>query len=343
MVPAAGPPCAPSVSFTSKRMIRHPIFIVGMPRSGTTLLSKMLDAHPDIVISPETQFFSLSPFDVTEQGKAAAQTGLQFLLQQPDVQKMDFTDAEIRQVESAIDGAPAPGAATAFEALVRTYADRFQVEAWGEKTPDHLEHVPTIARLFPNAVFVGIVRDVRDVCLSLRGLPWNRDTMVESVWKWRRYVQKSETYQQTFSDRYYEVRYEDLVMQPGEVLKSICRFLNAPFSPRMLAFYSEGAEAFSAEPWTKNANRPVDSSNVEKWRNQMSGGEQWLIQTLAGKHLKRKGYPVPPVSLRPAHCADLWRVLRSSVQVVMARVLRKWARPSGMDRDYRPVWVRRHR
>lgn len=324
-------------------MIRHPIFIVGMPRSGTTLLTKMLDAHPDIVISPETHFFSLSPFDVRAQGRAAAQRALHFLLQQPDVQKMRLTDAEIRHIERAIDAAPAPGAATAFETLVRTYADRFQAEAWGEKTPDHLAHVPTIAQVFPDAVFICIQRDVRDVCLSLRGLLWNRDTMLESVWTWRNYVVKSETYRRTLSDRYMEVRFEDLVLRPRDVLQSICRFLDAPFSPRMLSFHAEGAEALSAEPWTKNANRPVDPSNVGKWRLQMSRGERWLIQTLVGTQLERKGYPVPPVSMRPADLADLGRLLCTSVRIIATRIYRKWARPSGDDRDYRPVWVRRHR
>ena len=321
-------------------MIRHPIFVVGMPRSGTTLLSAMLDAHPQIAISPETHFFSLGEFDVEARNATDLQAALNFLLQQPGVQDMELTQEEIEAIRDRVHAADDARPPTVLWALLQTYASRFDVEAWGEKTPDHLRAVPSIAQYDPEAVFIAIVRDPRDVCLSLRNMPWDRGSLPEAAWTWRHYARLTEQYRETFPDRFYEVRYEDLLATPEEVLEGICAFLNAPFDPAMMAFHDEASPAVRAEPWKENTKRPVDPTNREKWRNEMGAAARWIVQRLTGKYLKNKGYVAPPVSFDTAFFRDLLRVLIQSVRVVATRIARRWKTPDRPPGDHRPVWVR---
>lgn len=296
------------------------VFVVGMPRSGTTLLSTMLDAHSDLSISPETHFFTKCPVAGEGPSPEARDAAIRFLQNQPGVQDMALPET----VWSTLRETAGPAPSDVFAALLRAYADRAGASVPGEKTPDHLAHVPVMAERFPNARFVAITRDPRDVYLSQRPMSWNRDTIVETAWTWRRYAERVQAYRSARPERFYDLRYEDLLVRPAGELEAVCSFLDVPFEMGMLAFHENADDALSAEPWKRNTRRPVDPSNREKWRDRLPPARRWIIQAVASSAMHDFGYPTPPVPMTAAYWQDALQVTAESVAIVARRHARKW-------------------
>ena len=321
--------------------MRAPIFVVGMPRSGTTLLSALLDAHSRIAITPETHFYTRCGGG--QQGDGAVEEVWNRLRQQPGVQDMRLSEEEIERLWSQVQLVDRPGPSDLLRALGSTYADRTGADAWGEKTPDHLAHVPTILRDFPRAAVLCIVRDPRDVWLSLRGMPWNEDSLPEAAWTWRRYAQKSTRWRETFPDRFREVRYEDLLDEPADLLREVTAWLGVSYEERMLRFHQQddGPADTGREPWKAKTHRPIDPSNKEKWRTQMTDAERAVIEWMAGSPLRRHGYPRPPLTVDGGFVRELGRVLLRTARRVGARWGRRLRTPRRAPDDHTPEWIRR--
>jgi hypothetical protein len=322
--------------------MRHPIFVVGMPRSGTTLLSAMLDAHPDIAITPETHFYTRCR-PSADAPAAALREAWARLQQQPGVQDMGFSDAELAEIWDDVRTEDAPGPPALLRALGTAFARRAGAAAWGEKTPDHLPHVPDLLGDFPDAVVVVLIRDPRDVCLSLRGLPWNHDSLPESAWKWRRYARLAHRFGADIPSRVRAVRYERLLDAPEAVLRGLLEWMDASFDESVLRFHEHrpGPADAEREPWKGKVHRPIDPSNKAKWRDRMGPAERWVVQRIGGRWLRTWDYPTPPVSLDASFLRDLAGVLARTLRTVGGRLLRRWRTPSRSAGDFRPTWMRR--
>lgn len=292
-----------------------------MPRSGTTLLSSMLDAHSQIAIAPETHFFTKSPGPLAPASVSARDATFAFFREEPGIQDMGLTEDEWHQLRTLAGSEARP--VDLFQSLLRIYAARSDADVWGEKTPDHLAHLPDMAEAFPEAVFLVITRDPRDVYLSQKSMPWNRDTIVETAWAWRQYATETRTYRSRYADRFLDIRYEDLLQRPEPLLSGICDLLHVPFEEKMLAFHTEADEALTAESWKQKTRQPVDPSNMEKWRGRLSPARQWVIQVVAGTAMHDFGYPAPPVDLNGAFWKDAFQLMAESVQIVASRRARK--------------------
>lgn len=313
-----------------------------MPRSGTTLLSAMLDAHPDIAMMPETHFYTRCRPSANDPAAALREAWAR-LRQQPGVQDMDFSEAELAEIWDEVRAEGTPDPAALLQELGISFAQRAGAAAWGEKTPDHLPHVPSLLRDFPDAVVVAMVRDPRDVCLSLRGLPWNQDSLPESAWKWRRYARRVRRYRRDRPSQFHEVRYERLLEAPEGVIREILDWVGAPFDPSVLAFHERrpGPADAEREPWKGNVHQPIDPDNKAKWRDRMGPAERWVVQWIAGRWLRDAGYPTPPVPFNRAFLTDLVAVLAQTLRSLGNRMLRRWQTPSRPAGDFRPTWMRR--
>lgn len=321
---------------------RHPVFVVGMPRSGTTLLSSMLDAHSDLVIAPETHYFTRCWTGEPLSDATDAQGMLDRLFQQPGVADMALSAAEREAIHARVRSLHRPSHADVLRAVTTVFAARTSARAWGEKTPDHLRYVPEMARQFPEAVFVAIVRDPRDVCLSLQSVPWNRDTLPEQAWTWRSYVERMNHYRAAYPDRFYDLRYEDLITNPKRELRAVCDFLAMPFEPAMLAFHQQEDRSFDAhrEPWKEKTEQAVDPTNQQKWRTQMPEAERVIVELIAGNRLESYDYASTPVQWRPSLVA---RVLAHLVRAALQGVRRSfWKRTRRGEKDSAaPIWMDR--
>jgi hypothetical protein len=320
---------------------RHPVFVVGMPRSGTTLLSSLLNAHPDLVVAPETHYFTRCWTGDPITDWADAERMLGRLDQQPGVHDMALSDEEWATIRKQLRALEAPTHGDILRVLLDTYAARSGAPAWGEKTPDHLRHVPEMARQFPEAVFVAIVRDPRDVVLSLRNLPWSSDTLPEQAWTWRRYAARIVRYHEDLDGRFFHLRYEDLITDPEGTLRGVCAFLGMPFRKSMLRREEQEDRPFDAErePWKQKSGRQIDPSNREKWRTQMPEAERVLIERIVGHWLTDYGYVRPPVRWRPALFRRILRRLGRAAVRWGQRILHNLRSGRTFSEDASPQWM----
>ena len=209
-------------------------FIVGSARSGTTLLRMMLNAHPEVAVPPESRF-------VVE------------LYRSDDVQVNDFLerldahprwtswDTPIEDVRAQLAGLTTVPYPEAIEAAYMAYAQNRNKKRYGDKTPRYIEDLPLLARLWPEAKFVHLVRDGREVALSYADVPFGPSTVAKAAALWKdRVVRGMEQGRPLGPHRYTELRYERLLANPQAEVEALCAFLDLDFDPSMLD-YSERA------------------------------------------------------------------------------------------------------
>src|SRR5262249_25559921 len=140
------------------------------PRSGTTLLRLMLNAHPDLAIPPETGFLEPLAY-LAQAGETDPRRIFSTIIDYPPDAPI-WPDFQISQAAfwERLRAIPGLTPAEAARAFYRMYAERHGKSRWGEKTPLHGLHMAAIGALLPEARFIHVIRDGRDVALSLRGL-----------------------------------------------------------------------------------------------------------------------------------------------------------------------------
>lgn len=208
-------------------------FVVGAPRSGTTLLRLMLDAHPQIAIPAETHFYP-EVIAVDPSGAGWLDAVLRAMTRGHTWQDYGL-DADA--FAASVRAAHPRGKGDVLRSFYRAYAARFDKTSWGDKWPGNVVLMEKIAALLPEARFVHIIRDGRDVAASLRRL-WFRpgETYAECVALWADRVRAARRHAATGLP-YLEVRYESLVAEPHATLARICAFLEFPYDEAMLSYH----------------------------------------------------------------------------------------------------------
>jgi hypothetical protein len=281
--------------------------IVGAPRSGTTLLRFMLDAHPQLAIPPETAFLRLAPELVERRvtGEEFAQTIIGFPESAPAWADFGIDEYEFR---SALGRLSPFTVADGFRSFYRLYAARFGKSRWGDKTPLYCKAIGPIRDILPEARFIHIIRDGRDAALSLRRMWFSPGEDVEAQAQyWRECVSSARDAGLGRSD-YLEVRYEELVEQPVRTLKEVCRFIALEFDDGMLGYHRRAPERLQEHgtrlradgtPLVTREQRlaqvartmtPPDTSRAGVWRTEMPAAEQHRFAAVAGDLLEELGY-----------------------------------------------------
>ena len=279
---------------------KRPFFIVGTPRSGTTLLQAMFMASPGLYIPPETQFLGVCKRSERTHGPPARDAGLDNIIKE--------VLAVCERHELPVD----PGTLELeLRACRRTYADLFDTLLWhirtrcpgcrrlGEKSPVHLLFVPELLEMFPDSQVITVIRDGRDVALSQEE-SLERKTLRAAL-GWRRDQRLHAGYVRTLPpSRYTRVRYEDLVTQPPRELRRLCAFLDEPFCHQMLQPHLRPEKGFA--DWERHkalTMRPLTTTRIGRYRGQLSRSKIALVQAVAGAQLRANGYPlerVPPLA-----------------------------------------------
>jgi hypothetical protein len=274
----------------------RPIFVMGCPRSGTTMLQLMLHAHPRLAIPPENRFLLEAYRDRRRFGdlrrRANRQALAAFILERPQTKFADL-GLDPAAVKAAIVSAP-PTLGSAFAAIFRAYADRFGKPRWGDKRPAYVNNLHVILRLFPDAQIVNIIRDGRDCVASLQDMPWHRKGIYHSIAAWAQAVDNARLARLRLpADAFYELRYEELVADPSHELAALCDFLGERYEPAMA---DPAAVAPVAVPdyktWHDRTHSPVTGDRVGNWRQRLSRPEITLCETLLADRLRDRGYDV---------------------------------------------------
>ncbi len=198
-------------------MCENPIFIVGAPRSGTTLLRSLIDAHPNICCPTwETGLF--------ERFRAIIDGDIQWHFKNDPALAVD-REGLLKWMRRSADD------------LMLQLTAATQKPRWAEKTPAHVFQIELIHELYPQAQFIHILRNGRDVVRSLQSMPWAPRNIRWSCRRWVESVQAACTAAKKLpADKYLELRYEDLVEDPPAAIQRLCDFLHEHVADQMLAF-----------------------------------------------------------------------------------------------------------
>jgi hypothetical protein len=269
-------------------------FVVGVGRSGTTLLRLMLDAHPELAIGPETQFVpDLIHLDDPVASIVGSRTWNDFGLDPGEFSRR-ATDGDLTEV---------------LRAFYWLYAESQGKPRWGEKTPGYVRHMDSIATVLPEARFVHLIRDGRDVALSRRKRGMGADKpMAKTATLWRRRIEDARDQARKLEGRYLELRYEDLAADPAPELKRICEFIELDFDDAMLRHEEVAAERLAelgdlaardgrqARDAGERANaharakQAASTARTGAWRGEMNADDQREFEAVAGELLRDLGY-----------------------------------------------------
>jgi hypothetical protein len=280
----------------------RPIFVVGCPRSGTTMLQLMLHAHPRIAIPPETRFLleghrarrRFGDLREIENRRALAR----WIVTNPSTKVADLgLDADAVQ-EEIVAGPPTLGSAMGI--VFRAYARRFDKPRWGDKRPAYVDNIDVVLRLFPDAQIVTIIRDGRDCVASLKEMPWHKAGIEESMSAWARAVDLARAAGRRLGpERYHELSYERLVQDPAPALRGLCDFLGEEFDPAMTQPAAVAEVAVPAgKTWHKRTHEAVSDDRVGTWRQRLEPAEIALCEAVLGPRLRACGYE--PADVTPA-------------------------------------------
>jgi hypothetical protein len=298
----------------------RPIFLVGIGRSGTTLLRLMLHHHPRIAIPYESHFIVKYHDALAQYGNLAEpdQRGrlVDDLLAEPMLAMWDHEFDRNRVLAEVSE----PTLAGVLDALYGEYAAAHGKQRWGDKS-DYLERLDVIHELFPCAQFVHIIRDGRDVARSVLKLPWGPDDIIRAAEWWNDHVWVARRMGAILGpSRYLEVRYEALVADPERELRRVCEFLGEDYAPEMLQYHETSASAIPEERRGQHqrVDRAPDPSRASSWRREMHPYDQALFNKFGGRMLNELGYDVP--ALQVSRIGLGWHVAK-----LMAR---RWRSPS---------------
>jgi|SRR5688572_18427281 len=295
------------------------VFVVGCPRSGTTLLQRMLDHHPLLTVANDSHFIprAVAPFG------ASADLPLTADLVERVVGYRRFPRLGVPAEDAR---AAADRATTYAEFVSELYGELARLRGKplaGEKTPDYVRCLPLLHALFPDARVIHIVRDGRDVALSTlewaseeRGPGrlelWREEPVgVCALW-WRWQVEGGRRDGAELGPEVYrEIRYEDLVADPAQKLRELAAFLGLPFAPDMAAFHT-GKTRRDPGLSAKKAWLPA-TPGLRDWRRQMPPRELELFEAIAGPSLSSFGYEraidgvSPEIAASARRCETWWR------------------------------------
>jgi hypothetical protein len=271
--------------------VTPPLFVLGVSRSGTTLLRVILDRSPGIAIPDET--FFIPQLARRHRGEVDPEAFLDDLRRLPrlaawGVPAEDFA-ARLR---------PRMRVGEALSAVFSAYAAKHGKPRWGDKTPMYMRHVGLIEELFPDAQYVHLIRDGRDAALAFLDMPAG---VVTRTWahprsaagfacEWKTEVRRARDLGRRLGPaRYVEVRYEELIPDTAGVVRSICDFAGLPYEPEMLEY--AGAVDVSAKPHHQRLLQPP-TRGAREWRSQMTREDALAFEAIAGDLLGELGYEV---------------------------------------------------
>lgn len=269
-----------------------PIFIGGCPRSGTTLLSALLGAHSQCIAVPESQF------------------KIECLRPQGMPTRPDEVEATLSKIlsdwrfrawgivpDDAESGRPDTfdSYAAMVEWLVQEYANQHghaeMVQTWIDHTPDNVYNLTTLLEAFTDAKAVHIIRDGRAVAASMMPLDWGPNTARGAGHYWVENVSYGLAAESILNqDRITQVRYEDLVSSPEQVLEWLCSWLGLNFEESMTRGDGFVKPAYYSYRAHRLVGKKPDSSRANAWETELKARDIEAFESVTGDFLQYLGY-----------------------------------------------------
>jgi hypothetical protein len=269
-------------------------FVVGVARSGTTVLRDMLDLHPDLAVVDESYFITRvyrSRHRYVRDGRLDVDLLVEGLEREPQYERFRAVwGPGMELVRSRLAATPSREYPELVRCLYRLYAELQGKPRYGDKTPWYVHDVEILADLLPEARFVHIIRDGHNVALSLKEVHFGPRRLAVAADTWSMLVARGLAAGRSLGPRrYLEVRYEDLVEDAEPALRSVCELFELDFRPEMLTPLG----SFREEPPDHARRRSYDTTTwLRDWRREMSRRQVEVVESVAGQRLAELGYPV---------------------------------------------------
>jgi hypothetical protein len=288
---------------------KPPIFVVGNPRSGTTLLRLMLTCHPDIVVPPECGFaLWLRPAYADWAGQDSRGPRLEaFLDDLFKARKYETWNEERASLRQWLRQRSPIGYAELVEGVYAHYVKKKKHSArrFGDKNNFHIHHLQDLISLFPNCQIINIVRDGRDVACSYRQIGMSRfsseyqprlpQKIEDIALEWMAAANAPQTLRSgSGGGAIHTLRFEDLIIHPEDALSSLCGFLGEDYHGAMLNYHrrnrDEGLEPSATMEWKMKTIEPIDQAVVGRYREALSAHDVKVFESIAGPVLAMYGY-----------------------------------------------------
>ena len=276
-----------------------PLFVVGVPRSGTTVFSVKLAEATGIAIAPETHFMPEVYAGLKELDLSSDEALDRVITKFQSGRWFGDLSLDPEQIKESFRGAKERGWADLFSTVLQLHARKIGASGWGEKTPGHYLYVETLLDWYSGCRILFVLRDPRAVVASNMRAPfapsyaWFAARRCEQVWN---------IYQSVADDpRVLMIRYEDFVADANDVLARLTQTLG--ISEGDLSPLLHGAAADKGKQgWRlqhlQAANGAVNTQSLEKWREQLSPYEIWVSEHYTRRFLSKCGYSAATPSWR---------------------------------------------
>ncbi|WP_440903472.1 sulfotransferase family protein [Catenovulum sp. SX2] len=242
-----------------------PVFIMGTQRSGTTLLTRVLSAHPDIFMQNELELPRV--FKGEQEPKNITQNILEEIKQEHKVDISEYLNA--------------PG------------------KLWGLKDPQLTEHIPTLQKFLPHSKFIIIVRDGRGVTNSYMENKWGLGTNAYTgAHRWKNEVNQQLEFMASAPDNFLFIRYEDMIADLEATMHKVCLHLEIDFNPAMMS-YNDKKGYYKVNRENIHTFKKPDPKLAEKWMQKLSRHQIDVVESVAGDLLSKLEYKLQgnPISV----------------------------------------------
>jgi len=274
-----------------------PFFIIGAGRSGNTLLRRILQAHTEIHIPPETYVLgkTIRAFRRNNHLRWEDLVHLTLSIFEHHSEFETFEIEPLQKLSEALISTPKEKRSLAFILnnfyLHHASCHHISFNRWGDKTPMNTFCLERIKSVFPDAQFIHIIRDGCDVVSSyLRAGIYS--SVQDAAMRWEKSIKLASSFCHKHSKCCIGVRYEDLVFYPESIVMEICEFLEIDFQEEMLALHVTSGSLGDVQRYSHHSNvlKPITAANIGKGRILMSKKEQEELQKLIGSTLDKLGY-----------------------------------------------------
>jgi len=257
-----------------------PFFIIGSGRSGTTMLRLMLNRHSCLRV-PRESWFIMPLLDQVPTGKVLSDQeralAEQIIGSHARWKDWESSDDALR---SAVEEAQGKDLAGLIDLVFRRCAGMHGQRRWGDKTPKYSMYAARMADLFPEGLFIHMIRDARDVYLSMKLANWFEGSLRRICNYWNGTTGPALELRTICPERYLEFHYEQLIADPEGQLRRLCRFLGEEFEPDMLNFYENAGSEIA--PWEKSLHsktqRPPKAMDAGRWARELSAWEILCVE-----------------------------------------------------------------
>lgn len=319
-----------------------PFFIIGTERSGSNLLRLILNSHPALLVPHPPHILKYFAPLAASYGDLADPPRLARLVDDvrgliaAHIHPWEFVPSQAEILAAVRE----PSLAGVFFAVYDICCRRAGMRRWGCKSTFVIDHLDAVLAVCPEARFLWLVRDPRDVAVSSRRSLFSPCHPWFTARLWRRQQEAGLCGQSVYAGNFLLVRYEDLLIEPEVTLRRVCAFLGEAYVPAMLEFHRTAAarQSSALSACWRNTGRPIQPDNRERYRRELSPAELALVEGECGDLLEYFGYPRADQGTAAApgrlwrlcfHLQDGWWRLR-----VELRALRQ-------DRNYWLHWHRR--